>query len=178
MLVTTAVFVNPIEAHIVRGRLVAEGIPAVIMHEYHIWANWFISNALGGVKIQVNHRHLLEAKEVLKKINKGEYEIALEEYQGPMDTIKCPGCKSKNIIECRWNEKIALIVVWAFAIPLPYVQGQLECSECGFQWVSRDRNTYSLFTRGSAIVLISIFYMLLIEGIFYICKLQGGGQCY
>lgn len=178
MLATVAVFVNPLEAHIVRGRLETEGIPAFVTHEHHIWANWFISNALGGVKIQVNNSHVLDAKEVLENIDKGEYEVALEESQGQIDTTICPGCKSKNIIECRWNEKIALIVFWAFGIPLPYIQGQLECSACGFKWVSKDRNMYSIFARGYAIFLISIFYMLIIEGIFYICKMQGNANCY
>jgi len=178
MLVTVAVFLNPVEAHIVRGRLVAEGIPAFVLHEYHIWANWLISNALGGVKIQVNNNHLLEAKEVLEKIDNGEFEKELEERDGPIDKIICPGCKSNIIIECRWNEKIALFVVSLLSIPLPYLQGQLECAKCGFQWVSKDRKSYSVFVRGSAIFLISIFYILLIEIIFYTCKVQGNTQCY
>ena len=51
--VTIASFTSPLEAHMARGRLEAEGIPAFIAHENHIWAEWFLSNALGGVKVQV-----------------------------------------------------------------------------------------------------------------------------
>ena len=53
MLITVATFTDPLEAHIVRGRLEAEHIECFVMHEHHIWANWFLSTALGGVKLQV-----------------------------------------------------------------------------------------------------------------------------
>ena len=36
MLVTIATFTNPLEAHIVRGRLQAEGIETYVAHEHHI----------------------------------------------------------------------------------------------------------------------------------------------
>lgn len=178
MLITLTSFVNPLEAYIVQGRLETEGVPTYMANEQHIWANWFISNALGGVRLQVSDKYFLEAEEILKKINSGEYENELEQQQGVADTTKCPDCGSENIIECRWNEKVALLLFWAFAMPLPYIQGQLECHECKHQWVSKNRKMYSVFVRGFAVFSISLFYILLIKGYFYICKMQGNTNCY
>jgi len=45
-------FADPIKAHIVKGRLEAEGIYVYLANEHHIWAKWTISNALGGVECQ------------------------------------------------------------------------------------------------------------------------------
>lgn len=52
-LITTERCISPIEAHILAGRLEAEGISAFVAHEHHVWANWFMSNALHRVKVQV-----------------------------------------------------------------------------------------------------------------------------
>jgi hypothetical protein len=40
-----------IEAYIVRGRLLAEGIPALVAFDQHVWANWSIPVALRGVRV-------------------------------------------------------------------------------------------------------------------------------
>ena len=52
-LVTVGSYTDPIQAHIAGGRLESEGIPVVIADEHLIWGNWMLSNALGGVKLQV-----------------------------------------------------------------------------------------------------------------------------
>ena len=40
MLTTVAAFREPWEAHMFCSRLEAEGVPAFIAHEYHIWNAW------------------------------------------------------------------------------------------------------------------------------------------
>ena len=153
MLVTAEIFTTPIEAHIVCGRLEAEGIPAFVIHEHHIWAYWFVSNALGGVKVQVSSSDLSAAVELLETLDKGEFELLLAECEGPFDPLVCPKCNSHSIMECRWNEKISLFILWAYAIPIPYIQGKLRCSDCGYKWLSKARKSYPVFARLSAIFL-------------------------
>ena len=53
MLTTVASFREPWEAHMFRSRLAAEGVPAVLIHEYHIGNAWHYSTALGSVRVQV-----------------------------------------------------------------------------------------------------------------------------
>ena len=74
MLITIATFTNPLEAHIVRGRLQAEGIETYVAHEHHIWANWFLSTALGGVKLQVRPEDAQQAGEILRQEQAGDFD--------------------------------------------------------------------------------------------------------
>ncbi len=71
ILVTVARFSKPMEAQILRMRLEADGIPAVIADENTIRVNWFLSNALGGVRVQVPSRKLQEAHEVMAALRAG-----------------------------------------------------------------------------------------------------------
>lgn len=71
ILVTVARFSKPMEAQILRMRLEADGIPAVIADENMIRVNWFLSNALGGVRVQVPSRRLQEAHEVMAALRAG-----------------------------------------------------------------------------------------------------------
>ena len=68
MLVTVARTEMAPEAHILRGRLEAEGIPAFVQHEHHVTLDWFISNALGGVRLQMPVEHAQAAIDVLKAV--------------------------------------------------------------------------------------------------------------
>src|SRR5262249_49628477 len=52
-LVTVATFWFPGEAHIVRCRLEAAGISVYIADEFTVTMDWFLSNAIGGIKLQV-----------------------------------------------------------------------------------------------------------------------------
>ena len=64
-LVTVAVFVSPHEAGMAKGELEAYGIPAYVADEFAIGANPLLSNALGGIKVQVPARFVEEARKVL-----------------------------------------------------------------------------------------------------------------
>ena len=57
-LVVVATFLDPNQAHVVRSHLEAEGIHAALDGEHHVAADWFISNAIGGVKLLVHERDL------------------------------------------------------------------------------------------------------------------------
>ena len=50
---TLASFSQPVEAHLLRLRLEAEGITAYLRDENMIALDWLYSNALGGVKVDV-----------------------------------------------------------------------------------------------------------------------------
>lgn len=36
-------YTSPIDAYLAKGRLEAEGIPAFVAHDNHVWANWMYS---------------------------------------------------------------------------------------------------------------------------------------
>ena len=63
-----ASFATPIEAHILRTRLEAEGIPCLIANEHVVNANPLWSNALGGVQVQVRREDAELAAEIMRDI--------------------------------------------------------------------------------------------------------------
>ena len=95
-LVTVAAYNNPLEAHLAKGRLDVEGIPAYLAHEHHVWANWVYSQALGGVKVQVFVEDADAASKILDAHNKGDYEDSLGEVVSEIDDNTCPKCGSKE----------------------------------------------------------------------------------
>jgi tetratricopeptide (TPR) repeat protein len=64
---TIATFSFPTEAYIPKTRLEAEGIPAFVADADTISMNWFFSNALGGVKLQVRVEDAPRAIEILSQ---------------------------------------------------------------------------------------------------------------
>jgi hypothetical protein len=67
MLVTIATFSFPHEAHLAKVRLDAFGIPSFIADEHTINMQWFYSNALGGVRLQVPEGFAAQAHEFLNE---------------------------------------------------------------------------------------------------------------
>jgi len=147
MLVTVARFTDALEAHIVKGRMEADDIPAFIPHENHVWANWFYSNALGGVRVQVLDFHKEQAKQVLRDISLSAYEKLLVDQEGEFNDIKCPRCDSTNGVVKGWGPRLALVFVYIFSIPIPYSIHSYWCLECHNQWRAKGWEKPSMFFR-------------------------------
>lgn len=63
--VIVASYTRPVEAHLARGRLEAEGIQAFVLDEQAITVNPFLAPALGGVKVAVAAADASRAREIL-----------------------------------------------------------------------------------------------------------------
>ncbi|MCS7046586.1 MAG: DUF2007 domain-containing protein [Gemmataceae bacterium] len=55
------------QAHAIRVRLESEGIPVFLFDEYTIAMDWLLSNAIGGVKVQVPEPYLDRARSLLDR---------------------------------------------------------------------------------------------------------------
>jgi len=132
-IVTVATYTDAVQAHLARGRLDVEGIPATVAHEHHIWANWMLSNALGGVKIQVPISFRDRAQEILGRHDRGEYELPTPE----TDRLHCPKCGSSSIEENKTTWKIAFLGLFLFHIPLPFRRGRYICKACAHSWTTK-----------------------------------------
>jgi hypothetical protein len=85
-LVTVAKCSLPGEAHAIRMRLESEGIPVFLFDEFTITMDWLLSNAIGGVKVQVPDHSLARARQILGIMEEEEQEAeraAAEEDQEP-----------------------------------------------------------------------------------------------
>lgn len=76
--VVAATFWNMIDAHIAKGRLQAEGIPAFLDNEHFVTADWFVNIVVGGVKVLVPPSYAGQAAAVIKGIADGDFEMDSE----------------------------------------------------------------------------------------------------
>ena len=176
MLITVGSYSNPIEAHIVRGRLEAEGIFAVVAHENHSWAQWTITLAIGGVKVQVSSEDLEKSLNIIKGLNDGDYSLDVEEENDWLSL--CPQCGSteKERVNIPW--KLSLILIFMASIPFPYTIYKSKCRNCSHVWKQKELKNYPIWLPIAAIVIIPGLYWSLNEIFFYFCKLYSlSPQC-
>ncbi len=63
--VTIGHYSLPYEAHLGRARLESEGIDAMVVDEHTINMQWMLSDALGGVRLQVDEEDAQRAQTIL-----------------------------------------------------------------------------------------------------------------
>jgi hypothetical protein len=151
---------TPIEAHIFKGRIEAEGLIAVVLFEHHIWAKWSLSHALGGVRVLVPHAMANAANQVIQKINSGEYEKLLIKEQG-ITIMSCPKCGSNKTGAHVWLWKLSLAFLFTISIPMPYTSHLYSCDDCKYSWIAHNQRPYPLFTIAFFIAFIGYLYYLL-----------------
>ena len=134
-LITIATFTSPLDAHIAKGRLETEGISAFITHEYHISVAWFLSNALGGVKVRVLRENQAEAEKIVQSHVNGEYEETLNQEFGSLESNACPKCKSADF-KSRFPLGLLALNVFALVIDalLPVRRNKHYCRKCDYRW--------------------------------------------
>ncbi|MGB0982088.1 MAG: DUF2007 domain-containing protein [Winogradskyella sp.] len=88
--VTIAKFQYSAEALIIKGRLEADGIHVFLRDNHTIDTDPLVSNAIGGVKLQVRSKDEEKAKAILKSIK--TYSV-----DNDGNAINCPNCKSERI---------------------------------------------------------------------------------
>ena len=72
---TIARFLIPTDAHILKGRLEAEGIPVHLADGNLVQTHNLIAIAVGGIRVQVPASHAAEAREILAAIRSGDFAV-------------------------------------------------------------------------------------------------------
>jgi hypothetical protein len=135
-LCTAESYTGPIEAHLARGRLEAEGIPAFVIHEHHIWANWTLSQALGGIKLQVPVAELERARLVLDHHREGRYAQPLDELFADLPRDVCARCGSAQLATRFRIGPLLLVFATLFTLSIifPVRRDRHRCVACGHAW--------------------------------------------
>jgi hypothetical protein len=122
---TVSTFSKPEEAHLLRSRLEAAGIPAFVRDELTIQMNWLYSTALGGVRVEVADEHLEAAREItaLPTVNDSREE-----------TLLCPRCGSSEVIRRQWPRRLAYLSLLVVSFPLILSRKHSKCRRCGCAW--------------------------------------------
>lgn len=124
--VTVDQFISPQEAHILAGRFESEGIPVVLGNEHIISVNWFLSNAIGGVRVRVPQSYVKQANIIISEDKSGKYEIPDEK-----EVILCSKCGSNKIVRYKRSWNIAVLILYFFNLPVPFSLEKYKCKVCG-----------------------------------------------
>ena len=140
-IITVATFMFPTEAYSLMARLEEEGIECFLGDENIVAVQPFLSNAVGGVKVNIkeidSEKALLIFKQ-LKQDNKKEEKKVDEKWVKdfvPVDTF-CPECESSQVFRKKFPlYKTILSIIFApIYLPLAFLTKKHFCADCGHIW--------------------------------------------
>jgi len=139
--VTIASYPEPIEANLLRSKLLSEGIECILLDENLISVQPFYSNAIGGIKLQVHENDLEHAKEILAESQTPPLHIVHVSKNKPQrkpkgKTIHCPECNSTSVYYERLSTGELALCILFLGIPLLFIKGIYHCFNCGNKWNS------------------------------------------
>lgn len=145
-LITVATFSGPIESHMFRARLEAEGIWCSVADEHLVSANWFYSNAVGGVKLQVRESDLDDARRVVaaeyarrrdpQAVDWSEVDPSwtFDGEAEPADAVCCPRCGSTEVFYEKFSRPLIFLSILLLGVPIPFLSRRWTCRRCELRW--------------------------------------------
>lgn len=142
-LVVVARFIFPYQAHMLAGKLEAEGITAYVHGENFMSMNILYNGMAGGVRVEVKQSDLDAANEILKQIESNvtpstELPEAIAVDDIKFDLVKgiCPECGTASVYfktgSVGSNVGFAVVVL-ALAVPLKF-EHKYFCYTCQYEW--------------------------------------------
>ncbi len=134
-MVAVASFTDLTTAEVALGMLESEGLPASIPNAQLVGLDWRMSNALGGIVVQVPAEFEAQAREILEGVATPTA-ATVSDHPGPA----CPFCGSCESRADRSRKRLlALTLLFPplvlLAIPAYLLsRGMLECLSCGKYW--------------------------------------------
>lgn len=123
-------FDNPIEANIVKGRLLDSGIQCFLTDENTITINPLYSQALGGVKLHIFEHDIELVKSILK-----DESVKLPAEEPEIGATICPDCGSSNVAYGQATKKrfsIPVMIVSFLLMVYPFhAKKTYHCFDCG-----------------------------------------------
>ncbi len=130
-LVTVASYPTPIEAHLARGRLEAEGLTPVLADEHLVALHGLATLALGGVKLQVPAAEASRARRALAELATPLPRSA-RFLTADLDAPRCAACGSLRVAPAAADRRSALLTGLLLGLPLLLGRGRgVRCRDCG-----------------------------------------------
>lgn len=121
------------EALLAKGKLESAGIPCVLADGNLVRMDWLLSNAIGGIRLQVRKQDFEVARALLSEPIPPEF--GEEEFGEPFVQPRCPRCCSLDIgyekINRFWTYGLWLLL----SFPIPIRKSNWKCYTCGVEWV-------------------------------------------
>lgn len=108
-----------------RCRLEAAGLTAYIRDEYTVQMNWMLSNAVGGVSVEVADEDLEAAREIMN----------LPQVETDEPPQICPSCGSVDVSPLEWPRRLAFLSLLLVRFPLLVSRKHFKCAKCHHSWV-------------------------------------------
>jgi hypothetical protein len=118
------------EALLAKGSLESAGIECYLVDDNMVRMDWFISNLLGGVKLQVRPEDIEEATAILDMPIPEAIEV---EGSGTYHQPHCPSCGSLDVSFEELNKPAAYVTAWA-GLPIPLHRKAWRCDTCHREW--------------------------------------------
>jgi hypothetical protein len=129
-LVTVRKFRDLPEALLAKGSLESAGIECFLADENLVRLDWFISNFIGGIKLNVRSADEVNARNLLDEpILEGLYVQGVGLYEQP----RCPQCHSLDVNFQELDRPIAYISAF-LRVPMPVQRRGWRCHGCDAQW--------------------------------------------
>jgi hypothetical protein len=128
-MVTIRKFRDLPEALFAKGSLESAGIECALLDDNMVRLDWFISNLLGGVKLQVRPEDAADAEGILSQPIPENFEVpGIGEFEQP----RCPKCQS---LEVNFQEVTPAAYVSAYLnVPIPFHRRAWRCHSCDAEW--------------------------------------------
>ena len=128
-MVTVRQFRDLPKALLAKGSLQSAGVECVLVDDNIVRTDWFWSNAVGGIKLQVNPYDVEAAIGILDQPIPESFEVAgIGEYDQP----RCPKCQSLDVNFQELDPAAYLSL--AINVPLPFHRRAWRCHSCGVEW--------------------------------------------
>jgi hypothetical protein len=135
-LVTIRQFRDLPEALLAKGSLESAGIECFLADENLVRLDWFISNFVGGIKLNVRAEDEINARKLLDEpILEGLYVQGVGLYEQP----RCPKCGSLDVNFQELDKPIAYVSAFLH-VPIPAQRPAWRCHACGVEWKEEDSN--------------------------------------
>ena len=129
-LVTIRQFRDLPEALLAKGSLESAGIECFLADENLVRLDWFISNFIGGIKLNVRVADVENARKILDEpILEGLYVQGVGLYEQP----RCPKCQSLDVNFQELDRPIAYITAF-LRLPMPVQRPAWRCHACDAEW--------------------------------------------
>ncbi len=128
------------EAMLAKGVLESDGIECFLNDQNIVWVDWFLSNAVGGVKLCVRQEDVKTANNLLNEARTESFdEGGAEEYLQP----RCPNCQSTEVSLEELNKPLAYGSL-LLGFPIPIKRRGWKCHSCGHVWKASDNEPSEL----------------------------------
>ena len=127
-LVTIRKFRDLPEALLAKGSLESAGIDAVLTDDNVVRLDWFWSNLMGGIKLDVDRENAETAKSILDQPIPENFDVVgVGEYEQP----RCPKCQSLDV---NFQELDPAAYLSLMIAPVPFHRRAWRCHACRAEW--------------------------------------------